>query len=363
MSAAPSLQSVLEPGPLMPPTQDGARTLLADRLAALLPCFDNPKRDALQAHAMAGLSMLVNDEAIRVRAAIAEAVKDLPNIPRDIILRLARDAAAQVAEPILQLSPLLTEADLLELLATAPAAGAAAAIARRPHLTELVADRIAEGTDSRAITALLQNRSASIREATLEGLIVRAAHHTDWHRPLVQRPNLTAQATRALATIVSSQILRELADRADLSAELSWELHLAVRADPQPDEEPVSSRPMSMDEAMAKARQMARSAPLDEETLLAAGQRGQSRLCIALLAVAADLEAVVVERACILRSAKGLVSLIWQAGLSARCSPPLQTMLLRLPPDQVLQAEAPDTFPLAESEMTWQIEFLSRIGR
>ena len=379
MSAAPDLAELLEAKPhtdlvLPPPAhphpttphlvpEDHARTVLADRLAALLPCLDPPKRDALQAQAMAGLALLVNDEAIRVRTAIAEAVKDLPHIPRDIILRLARDVASQVAEPILQLSPLLSEADLLELLATAPAPGAATAIARRPQLTEIVADHIAHGHDTGAITALLQNRSASIREATLEGLIARAAHHADWHRPLAQRPSLTPRATRALATIVSGQILRELSERADLSADLAWELHLAVRSDAQSTEDQTPVRPMSMEEAMTKARQMARSSPLDEETLTTAGKRGQTRLCIAMLAVAAGLDAVVVERACILRSAKGLISLIWHAGLSARCCPALQTMLLRLPPDQVMQAETPDTFPLAESEMTWQIEFLSRIGR
>ena len=40
----------------------------------------------------------------------------MPDAPRDLILRLARDAAMEVAEPVIRFSPLLTEDDLLALI-------------------------------------------------------------------------------------------------------------------------------------------------------------------------------------------------------------------------------------------------------
>ena len=102
---------------------------------------------------------------------------------------------------------------------------------------------------------------------------------------------------------------------------------------------------------------------LTENALLDAIQRGEARLVTAMIALAADLPAAVVDRAATLRSAKGLVSLIWRAGFSMRAAGPLQTLLARLPPESVLRGTATGSFPLAVEEMRWQIDFLSRMGR
>lgn len=83
----------------------------------------------------------------------------------------------------------------------------------------------------------------------------------------------------------------------------------------------------------------------------------------ALIAVAADVPASVVDRAATLRSAKGLVSLVWKAGFSMRTAGPLQTLLARLAPETVLRATPSGGFPLAVEEMRWQIDFLTRMGR
>lgn len=89
---------------------------------------------------------------------------------------------------------------------------------------------------------------------------------------------------------------------------------------------------------------------------------GEVRMCIAMLAVAGCVEVAVVERASTLRSAKGLISLIWRAGLSMRCAGMLQTLLLRLPPEAILRPNAVGGFPLTPEEMQWQVDFLIRIG-
>lgn len=339
------------------------RTLLAHRLAALLPGIEEGQVDAAQTQVLASLMQLVDDEAVRVRAAISDVVKDLPDAPRDLILRLAHDAAARVADPVIRLSPLLTEEDLLALLAISPSPYTATAVARRPGLTERVSDCIAEGPDSIAIQALLKNDSAAIREATLDRLIERASEHIAWHLPLVRRPRLSAKAAKTLSAIVSGHILAELAQRADLPDELALEIKAILsRGGPNINETALGNRGSRMDEAMAVAREMAEQGPITEDALLASARRGEVRLCTALLAVATGLATQVVDRACTLRSTKGLVSLIWLAGFSALCSPALQMLLLRLPPEAILVSED-GIFPLSVAEMQWQIEFLSRVGR
>jgi uncharacterized protein (DUF2336 family) len=115
-------------------TQDGderVRALLARKLASLAPFLDQAERNQIQDHALSLLATLVEDEAVRVRAAITEIVKDMPRAPRTLILRLAADTAMPVAEPVIRLSPLLTQDDLLALLTTPPAPDTVKAIARR----------------------------------------------------------------------------------------------------------------------------------------------------------------------------------------------------------------------------------------
>ena len=107
---------------------------------------------------------------------------------------------------------------------------------------------------------------------------------------------------------------------------------------------------------------MAARGELVEETLLAAAQRGEARYSAALLAVAAGTPVSVVDRASSLRSAKGLVSLVWKAGFTMRVAVALQTLLARLAPDAVLTAGPGGGFPLAVEEMRWQLEFLARMG-
>ena len=337
------------------------RALLARKLATLAPALSAEDQGRLQRQTYDTLAMLVEDTAEQVRAAIAEVLKAMPNAPRQLILRLAHDAAVSVCEPVLRLSPLLTDADLLALLAASPSPGTAQAIARRPALNEAVAEAIAAGTDSAAIHALLSNPSAQLREAALDGLIARAAAHVEWHAPLVHRPALPPRAARALAAIVATQLLGELAQRADLPAGLAAELgrrleerlHKATAVRPPPEDESVA-------QALAEAHRIARAGRLTEASLLSALQRGETRLAIALLSLATAMPVAAVEKAVALRNAKALVALAWKAGFSMAAGTRLQNSLARLGPAEVLAPGPRGTIPLAVEEMRWQIEMLRR---
>jgi uncharacterized protein (DUF2336 family) len=339
------------------------RTLLARKLGTLLPSLPATDRNRLQQHALQVLGTLVEDEAVRVRAAIADVVKEMPQAPRDLILRLAQDSAVPVSEPVIRLSPLLTTEDLLALLAAPPNSAAATAVAARTGLNETLSDAVAAIADATAISALLANHSAAIREATLDALVARAAERADWHAQLVHRPRLSPTSARALSTCVTTHLLDEMASRADLPDELTTELKRRLETRLQGKTPPRPSQAADMEQAMWDARALANRDALDEAALLNAVQRGESRMVTALLAVAANVPASVVDRASTLRSAKALVSLIWRAGFSMQVAGPLQTLLARIPPASVLRAGPGGAFPLAVDEMRWQIDFLLRIGR
>ena len=366
------------------------RTLLARKLATLTPGLSDVEHTRLHLHTIEALGLLVQDEAVRVRAAIAEVVKDMPDIPRELVLRLARDTAIQVSGPVIRLSPLLTQADLLALLAAPNADEVAQAMARRPGLVAEVADAIAAGASSAAIRALLLNRSAQIRKSTLDSLIARAGEHVEWHAPLVRRPRLTASGALALSRIIADTLLSELANRADLphavTAELRTRLsaHLAQAAGANqaqakpgmpPPHDPSwnnlsvttanqtagSSETAGSNETAGPtvgAQRPASSGKLTEDDLLVTARRGEAALAAAMLAMAAGVPLALVQRAAALRSAKGLISLVWKAGFSMRLAVPLQILLGQLSPAGVLSAGPGGTFPLAIEEMRWQIAFL-----
>jgi uncharacterized protein (DUF2336 family) len=337
------------------------RALLARKLAILAPTLNDMEQQRLKNHAFETLSLLVADEATRVRAAIADILKDMrQDIPHEMILRLAGDSEIAVSEPVLRLSPLLTQADMLTLLTTPPHEQTAKAIAGRRDVGENVADAIAANADSAAVRNLLANRSAAIREATLDALISRSAHHPEWHEPLVARPKLSDKGARALSRIVATHLLKMLAERIDLGADTSEELQrrLASRLAQLPGTIPQTSAEADEDNLVA-ARQLEASGGLNEQALLKVLQHGDTNYAAHLLAVAAGVPVEVVRRAASLRSAKGIVSLIWSAGFTMRIAGPLQSLLGQISPGSILAARDGTGFPLTSEEMQWQIEFLS----
>jgi uncharacterized protein (DUF2336 family) len=342
-------------------SDERVRTLLGRKLAGIVPGLAGADRDRMGDAVLATLAHLVEDEADRVRIGIADVLKDMPQAPRVLILRLAQDSAVAVFDPVIRLSPLLTEDDLLALTRAPGAAATVTAVARRANLSETVCDAVAATADSAAITALLENHHAAIREATLDSLIERAAAHEPWHKPLVRRPQLSPAATRALSDIVTTQLLDELASRADLPHAVTSELRRRLSVRLQPDA--TTSRPEpTLDEALAEANRLADAGLLQEDTLYDAIQCGEARRATALLAVAAEVPVRVVERATTLRSAKALLALVWKAGMTMRIGGPIQVLLGRAAPSGILRATANGQFPLAVDEMRWQIDFLSRMS-
>lgn len=340
------------------------RVALARKIAALAPQLDPNSRCRLERLTVETLGRLVQDTAVQVRAAIADVVKDMPDAPRELVLALAHDTEVPVAGPVLEFSPLLSTEDLLALVHAPPGAETVGAIARRPHLNETVSDAIAATANSPAITALLRNRSAQIRETTLDALIARASEHLEWHEPLVRRPHLSARATRALAAIVAEHLVHALATRPDLDPATAEFLRrqvvkqVAWSAPSVPAHR--SDLPLPVD-AFAAAGELKARGRLTEAHLLAAADRGEVRMVAAMLARAAEVALSVVERAANLRSAKGLVALCWKAGFSMRVAASVQGLLGRLPPGAILTAPG-GAWPLTEEEMRWHLAFLARDG-
>ncbi len=343
--ATPPLTNAL----LADDTDERVRVMLARKLGLLVPALSAGGQRRLEQQTFDILTALAQDAAVRVRAAIAEAVKDLPEAPRSVILRLARDADMQVCEPVIRFSPLLTTADLVCLVATTPSPGTRIAVARRASLNAAVCDAIAAGGTDDAVLALLMNGSAQIREATLDALVDRSIEHPDWHDPLIRRPSLSDRSAKTLSNIVADHMLELLAARSDLDPALAADLRTRV-----------ATRMQQVPAAAAPPDPMGKPTEAD---LLAATAEGDGRKSALMLAAAASVPLLAVRRAATLRSAKGLVSLAWKAGFSMQAGYAVQVLLAGLAPGSVMKPGPGNSFPMSVQEMSWQVEFLSSVDR
>jgi len=335
------------------------RALLAGRIARLLPELKEADQAGAAEHARATLAVLIEDEAVRVRTALAEALKEMPEAPHDLILRLARDPVLPISDAVVQLSPVLTDADLIGLLAAPPHPSTAVSIAGRSGLSVRVADAIAAHANAPAVKAMLANHSARISEATLDALVGGAPEHQEWHNPLVRRPMLSGNAARMLSTFVTTQLLEVLAQRADLDPVVMQTIRTRLQARLK-----AGTQEEHQDRALiTEVLRLKKASELGESVLLAAARAGEVRRVAAILAVACEVRLSTIDRVVGLRSAKALVSLVWRAGFTMQSGTAVQTVLGHVGPGHLLTPARNDGFPLSEDEMRWQLELLNEAAQ
>ncbi len=339
------------------------RSVLARRIAHLAPGLTADEQDRLRRVTYETLTVLARDQAARVRRVLAETLKEMADAPPDVMRRLAADVELVVAAPVLEFSPVLTDQDLLEIIASPPSTGALAAISRRARVREPVADAIALTGDSEAIAVLLSNSSAQIREETLDALIDQAPGMEMWHDPLVRRPHLSPHAVARLAEFVADHLVDVLADRDDLDREtarkVAQEVKRRLKLDQtqSEDEEENVPKPQPNRSPYHQALEMYRAGRLEEDIIVSALQARDLNFVQAAIAVRSGLPEAVVRRTVAARSAKGVASLAWKAGLSMATAEALQHTLGRIPRHEILVPTSKGGYPLNASEMKWQLKF------
>lgn len=193
------------------------------------------------------MSLVVEAERdIRHRLAQKLASADWP--PNALINVLALDDI-EIARPIIALSPLLQEVDLVRLLVEATIEHQIE-VARRPYLTQIVVSAILEQAEPAVLTALAGNHSAELSPADMDELVEISRQVAAMRTPLSQHPKLTDDLARRLYVWVGAALRRGLSERfrldaAALDAALDAALAEAVNqahGDISPDVTPRTSR-------------------------------------------------------------------------------------------------------------------------
>jgi uncharacterized protein (DUF2336 family) len=328
------------------------RAQLARKIARLMPDLPPDEQDHLRRLTLETLDRLARDQETRVRAVLAEGIKSLACVPHEIVERLAGDVEIVVAGPILEYSPLLSDADLLEILASAKAEEALAAVARRRPLSPALSDAIVGSLDIPAVAALLANPRAEIREQTLDRIIQQAEGVSSLQMPLTLRTDLSPRAIKRIATFVGAELIERLAERHGLDEDTQAILRRELR-------ERLGREKEKAPDVVHAAK---RSGTLDQGFVESAAETGQRDIVAQALAELASVPVEKVRKILASRNAKPLTALVWRAKLTMRASFKIQSFIMRLPSGELLPARGGTHFPLSEDEMRWHLNYFDIAG-
>ncbi|MBV8824081.1 MAG: DUF2336 domain-containing protein, partial [Hyphomicrobiales bacterium] len=184
----------------------------ADATSALARAYlysDLSKDDRIAAEG--AMLMLLDDGSPLVREALAQALATSAEAPPAIILALAGDLP-DIAAIVLERSPLLIDADLVDRVGSGEA-WVQAAIARRRGLPRPVAAALAEVGSAEACLILIESPDADIPAFSLERLIERHGHLAAVRESLLAREDLSAAHRQGLVVKLSATLAGFVVER------------------------------------------------------------------------------------------------------------------------------------------------------
>lgn len=336
--------------------EDGeVRSELARKIARLVPGLTVEEQATLHERAVEVLERLARDQLPKVRAIVAEEIKQSENVPRHIVRQLAEDVEDIVATPILEYSPLLGDDDLREIIAAGASEAALVAIARRPTVSEPVSEAVAGTLEIPAVAALLVNPSAQIREDTLDQIIDQAKEVQDLHEPLATRPDLSIRAMKRIAGFVASALVHTMIESSALAEDVAEDILERVR-------ERIAAERVGEDDEKRfaeEALKLHKEAQLNDDFVVEAIESNQRELLIQCLALMAELPAKTVREILKSKSGRAVSALSWKARLTMRTAYAMQTKLALVPAPQLVTPKAGIDYPLDTDEMIWHLSYFS----
>lgn len=161
--------------------------------------------------AEAAMTVLLDDPSPMVRRALADALASSHQAPHNVIIALANDQP-EIAEFVAARSPLLSEAELVDLAAAAHER-VQSAIASRIHLSRAVAAAIAEVGGPTACLTLIENFTVSLPQVCLARIAERHGHLAAVREALLAHDGITVEIRQLLVTRLSDTLARFVAHK------------------------------------------------------------------------------------------------------------------------------------------------------
>ena len=192
--------------------RDPSREKWRNLISALTDLFvENIEVDA-SAHGDAYAEIIcrmLDDVATEVRKELSERVAPMQSFPNRVVKRLASDEEAEVATPMLEHSPVLTEQDLIGVIEMMMP-DHTRAISRRKQLNEKLTDALVKRGDAEAVRSMASNPGAKFSPKTYRMVAERAKTDVDLQESLVSREDLTHVISLQITPFLSEELKARL---------------------------------------------------------------------------------------------------------------------------------------------------------
>ncbi|MES2473794.1 MAG: DUF2336 domain-containing protein [Pseudomonadota bacterium] len=204
------------------------------------------------------LKRLTRDVEMAIRIALAERLAEDSTAPHDLILLLVDDSI-EVARPLIINSPLLTESDVLKMIAEA-GIGHQVAVAGRPNIGVPVTDALTKCDAESVLVALVRNATARISSSGYETLVQKSRAMSGLQEPLIRRPDLPPQLANKMCEWVSDVLKTYITtnykiDARDVDAAMS-KANVVLKSEPQGPKTPPADSAQKLIEKMAASGQL-----------------------------------------------------------------------------------------------------------
>ena len=327
------------------------RQELARKIARMLPDLAEEEVAKIREQAIQILERLAGDQYPQVRQIVSEELKTFDCVPKHIIQQLANDDHLEVCAPVLEYSPLLSTADLKEIIAATTVDGALTAMAKRSTVDEDLSEAISVSLDIPAVAALLANKNAQIRESTLDSIIEQAAEVEPLHKPLVNCTNLSIRAIKRIAGFVASSLVDRMIASYDLDKDMAEDLLSQVRQ---------RIKDSNFDDAdketlAEQAQKFYEQGLLDDAFIENTIKNRQKELLFLCLSQMAKMPVASIRKMVESKKARRVVAMAWRCELSMRTAIKIQLEIAGIPSNLVLNAKDGFGFPLSEVEMDYDL--------
>ena len=187
----------------------GERAEATSALARAYLYSDLSSEDRLAAEA--AMIVLLDDSSPMVRKALADALAVSADAPHGVMLALAQDQP-DIATVVVARSPVLAEADLVDLVGAGEESVQSAIAAREP-LSRALAGAIAEVAGAAACLVLIENSSTETSVKSLARIAERHGQLSAIREALFAREDLQADTRQALVAKLSETLVRFVTER------------------------------------------------------------------------------------------------------------------------------------------------------
>jgi len=203
----------------------------AENRATIAGRFGRQYDELAQGHtrdlANAVLGLLVRDVEKQVRRSLAETVASSAALPAPVASRLARDDI-EVARPILEQSPILSDAELIDIVRT-NAMQYALAVAGRTKVSENVSEVLVEEGNQEVVARLAGNAGASLSSHTLSRIVEDYSGDAEVQERLVRRPALPYELVEQMVGVIGDRLEWELIKNRRMPPDQARAIMQAVR--------------------------------------------------------------------------------------------------------------------------------------